>query len=89
MLHALLILCLWPVTKLREAYDPSWTYIGIAIQGAVNMDLHVPAQTRGLNLEYIGLGDFAISDTGLRTRLMTWLSCFDIGIRYISRVEKP
>lgn len=81
LIHALLLLCLWPVTKLRESYDPGWTYIGIAVQAATQMDLHFPSQTGGLTRPWKGWGDFKSGDLSMTTRIRTWMGCFGVGVR--------
>lgn len=79
--HALLILCSWPVPKLRRAYDPSWTYVGIAIHNAINMGLHRPCIPPELTKDWRGYGGFLMSDFSIETQVLTWLGCFSLGVR--------
>lgn len=73
--HAILLLCLWPIPKRRLLHDPSWTYIGIAVNSCMAFNCHTPlAPKRTL----LGKADFS-GGLDVQTRCLTWLGCFSVG----------
>ncbi|KAF4336667.1 glycosyl transferase [Fusarium beomiforme] len=42
MMHSLLCLCLWPIPQLRLWQDPSWGYIGLVVNAAMQLNCHLP-----------------------------------------------
>jgi hypothetical protein len=81
VLHALLCLCLWPVPKLRQQSDPSWNYIGLAINAAMHLNCHLHSHEGSPFADWRGFGGFTMRDIDTDTKNLTWLYCFDIGIR--------
>ncbi|KAK9350933.1 transcriptional regulatory protein SEF1 [Lipomyces doorenjongii] len=81
VLHALLCLCLWPIPKLRQQFDPSWNYIGHAINAAMHLNCHIRCNLESPLSDWRGFGGFTMKDIGAHTRNLTWLACFDIGTR--------
>lgn len=79
--HALMILCLWPVPKLRNVYDPGWNYIGLAIQAATSLNCHHPLEAANPVAHYKGPGDTLAADLDPINQAMTWLYCYNIGCR--------
>ncbi|KAF2105738.1 hypothetical protein BDV96DRAFT_356667 [Lophiotrema nucula] len=76
-IHALLCLCLWPIPQRRELDDPSWDYVGLAVNACVRMRLH----TAHSQLQpSVGPADqqAAVAHVSPRSRCMTWLACFCI-----------
>jgi Fungal specific transcription factor domain len=83
-LQALLILCCWPVPKIRQILDPSWNYSGLATNSAMQMGLHKPSST----YDWFQTGvpttaQVEMPSETLRSRVLTWLSCFNINIQYV------
>ena len=79
--QALLILCNWPVPKVNQGADPAWNYSGLAINAAMQMGLHHPLSTPDSLHDYSGWTKAALSRVSLRTRVLTWLSCFNINVQ--------
>lgn len=79
--HALLILCLWPIPKLRNAYDPSWNYLGLATSAASSLNCHRPVGKDEATAHYRGMADTAAAEMDPATQAMTWISCYEIGVR--------
>jgi len=89
VVQALLICCLWPVPKQREMHDPSWNYLGVAVNGAMQLGLHQPFAEHAHLAGWSRLGEYRLADISRGTRAMTWLACFNISIRYVaSRARK-
>lgn len=81
VIHALMILCLWPVPKIRNVYDPSWNYIGLAIQAATSLNCHHPLEAGNPIAYYKGPGDTLAAELDPVNQAMTWISCYTIGAR--------
>lgn len=80
-IHAFLLLCLWPIPKLRNSYDPSWNYIGLAIQAATSLNCHNPLENDQVIAHYKGASDTSAAEMNPAVQAMTWLYCFKIGAR--------
>jgi len=83
VVHALILLCMWPVPKLRNAYDPSWNYIGLAIQAALSLNCHSPVAKNSVTSHYRAGADTAAAEMEPSNQAMTWLHCFEMGARYV------
>lgn len=81
-IHALLLLCLWPIPKQRGAYDPSWNYVALAISGASNLSCHSPTGKNAATSHYRGPADTTAAEMEPSNQAMTWIACFEIGVRY-------
>jgi hypothetical protein len=79
--HTLLLLCLWPIPKLRNAYDPSWNYVALAISAASSLNCHNPMGTDSAASHYKGLADTSAAEMDPSIQAMTWISCYETGIR--------
>lgn len=84
VVHALLLLCLWPIPRLRNAYDPSWNYVALAISAASSLDCHSPLGKDMATSNFRGLADTTAAEMDPANQAMTWIACFEIGIRYAS-----
>ncbi|KAI1874040.1 uncharacterized protein JN550_002619 [Neoarthrinium moseri] len=76
--HALLLLCSWPIPRRRGSLDPGWDYVGIAVNACMRMGFHKPLS------EPPGSLDTANSlrpshHVELEIQNLTWLGCFSIG----------
>jgi hypothetical protein len=76
--HALLLICLWPVPQQHHVDDPSWEHIGIAINAAMRFHCHKPLPESSPIRGWKGLGSVTANDLNVTTQHMTWLACFDI-----------
>ena len=78
-IHALLLLCLWPIPQSRHFYNPAWNYVGLVIHAAMQLDCHSPLspvnETNGWN----GLGHVGVSELSIIDQARTWLGCFWVG----------
>lgn len=81
-IHALLILSLWPITRSRQSYDPSWNYIGLATSAAMQLHCHDPIAESNEASAWKGFGDLAPKDMPHATQILTWLACFQVGTSY-------
>lgn len=79
--HAILLLCLWPIPKMRNAYDPAWNYVGLATNAALSLNCHQPTGRDGLFAHYKGMIDTPAFEMDPGIQGMTWLGCFQIGAR--------
>ncbi|KAI1608466.1 hypothetical protein EDD36DRAFT_469351 [Exophiala viscosa] len=75
-LHALLILCLWPIQQERQMYDPSWNYIGLATNAAMQLNCHRPINSDNAATHWKGFSDTVGSDITPEGQALTWLGCF-------------
>ena len=73
-IHALLLLCLWPVMTERPHDDPSWSYVSIVTNYCVRLSLFKPAINRGHPANAL-TGSIMTSES----RYMTLLACFNAG----------
>ncbi|PMD36825.1 hypothetical protein L207DRAFT_636751 [Hyaloscypha variabilis F] len=73
--HAIILLCLWPIPRRRILHDPSWTYIGIAVNSSMTLNCHKPPAQKHTLLE---MGDLSGS-VEVHTKYLTWLACFSVG----------
>ena len=73
-IHALLILCYWPLPVPMQAQDPTWNYLGLVTNAATQLGLHHPGDAR----EY-GFPRVTPKDVELRTK--TWLHLFKLSTR--------
>ncbi|KAF2971585.1 hypothetical protein GQX73_g2029 [Xylaria multiplex] len=39
-IHALLLLCIWPIPRRVEASNPTWNYVGLAVGACMRLDLN-------------------------------------------------
>jgi len=85
ILHALLLLCSWPIPKIRGIFDPSWNYSGLATNAAMQMGMHKPLSR--YDWFQAGLPEVTRNEdpsVTSRKRVMAWLSCFNINIQYVN-----
>jgi hypothetical protein len=74
-IHALLLLCLWPVPRQKRSLDPTWSYIGMAINACMNMGFHKPP-LRG-HRDWERLKEREMENINIQS--VTWLACFNVG----------
>lgn len=78
-IHALLILCLWPLPQSRHFHNPAWNYIGLSISAAMQLNCHSPVPS-GSEIEgWTGLGHVAVGELDMKDQARTWLGCFWVG----------
>ncbi|KAI1259445.1 hypothetical protein F5Y18DRAFT_297246 [Xylariaceae sp. FL1019] len=76
-IHALLLLCLWPIPKEKEVLTPTWSYINLVISAAIKLNVHNPLPQDLVSQGWAG-GARTPTPISLRTRRLTWLACFSI-----------
>lgn len=97
--HAILLLCIWPLAPRKEASNPAWSYVGLAINACVEMGLHKPAPTTTTDVgpqqrisqmaaATAGWNDQRREVSVFRQRL-TWLACFSISTQYVVTPSFP
>ncbi|KEF59048.1 uncharacterized protein A1O9_03891 [Exophiala aquamarina CBS 119918] len=74
-LQAIILICHWPTSGIRQSDDPSWQYCGIALNTAMQMGIDQPGP--GRRLAPFG-GRSNAHQMSVYTRQMTWLACFSI-----------
>jgi hypothetical protein len=77
VIHALLMLCMWPLTLRGPINDRTWAYCGFLASSALQVGLHRP----GFHREY-GYGDLPAEQSQVRTA--TWMMCYQMNIWYVS-----
>ena len=78
-IHALLLLCLWPVPQSRHFYNPAWNYVGLTISAAMQLNCHSPSGSSSGTNGWNGLGHTAASELSTIDQARTWLGCFWVG----------
>ena len=76
--HALLLVCLWPVPQEHHYDDPSWEHIGLAINAALRFNCHNPLPQNNPIRGWKVLGGASANDLSITTQHKTWLACFNI-----------
>lgn len=79
-LHALLLLCLWPIPQTRLMYDPSWNFVGLVTNAAMQLNFHNPVAPGSEAIHWKGFSDTLGSEITTELKALTWLGCFWIGI---------
>ncbi len=79
--QALLLLLLWPISKDKEQHDPSWNYLGLVQNAAMQLSLYSPISEGAITRGWTGWGEVAKKSYTSEYLSSNWLSCFDIGIR--------
>lgn len=77
-IHALLLLCLWPIPQSRHFHNPAWNYVGLSISAAMQLSCHMPlsaTKTEG----WRGLGHVTANELSIADQARTWLGCFWVG----------
>lgn len=77
-IHALLLLCLWPVTHSQYFHNPAWNYAGLAINAAMQLHCHNPMCTGEEHNWWPGFGLVAEGEVSLEDQARTWLGCFRV-----------
>lgn len=77
-IHALLLLCLWPIPQARHFSNPAWNYVGLVINAALQLNCHSPTGPRSETHGWKG-GDVAVYELSVQDQARTWLGCFWVG----------
>ena len=72
-LHAILLLCLWPLPVSNESDDPSWNYIGLAMNAAMHLGLHLNCRQ-----DLFGYDRAVADEASMEVRNMAWMACAQI-----------
>jgi hypothetical protein len=78
-IHALLLLCLWPVPQTHYFSNPAWNYVGLAIHAATQLHCHSPLGAGRDSNAWPGFGLVAEGDVKVIDQAQTWLGCFRVG----------
>lgn len=78
-IHALLLLCLWPVSQTKYFQNPAWNYAGLAIHAAMQLHCHSPLGSGTEQNYWPGFGLVAEGEVNTVDRAQTWLGCFRVG----------
>jgi hypothetical protein len=78
-IHALLLLCMWPIPQSRHFYNPAWNYIGLAINAAMQLNCHGPLHPTSKTDGWKGFGHIAVNELSTIDQARTWLGCFWVG----------
>ncbi|RYP17206.1 hypothetical protein DL765_004662 [Monosporascus sp. GIB2] len=73
--HALLLLCMWPLPKQQELLDPTWSYIGIAVNTCMRMNFHNPLPP-GHAAQGFALWSDSPCDITPQSQSLTWTAMF-------------
>ncbi|KAI1303866.1 hypothetical protein F5Y03DRAFT_184204 [Xylaria venustula] len=78
-IHALLLLCLWPIPRRVEASNPTWNYIGLAVNACMRLDLNKAAPSASIEARSYTPGhERRPEKISIQTRRLTWLACLEI-----------
>ncbi|KAI8945946.1 hypothetical protein F4801DRAFT_97062 [Xylaria longipes] len=79
-IHALLLLCLWPVPNRTEAISPTWNYISLAVGACIrlNLDKAGPLNSVEPLRSTAPRHQRRPEEVGIQTRRLTWLACLAI-----------
>ncbi|KAI1424635.1 hypothetical protein F5Y12DRAFT_785186 [Xylaria sp. FL1777] len=78
-IHALLLLCLWPIPRRVEASNPTWNYIGLAVNACMRLDLSRAASPDPIEPRSNTPGhERRPEKISIQTRRLTWLACLAI-----------
>ncbi|KAI0453792.1 hypothetical protein F5B21DRAFT_477908 [Xylaria acuta] len=79
-IHALLLLCLWPVPNRPEATSPTWNYVSLAVGACIrlNLDKAAPSNLVEPPRSNAPRHQRRPEEVGIQTRRLTWLACLAI-----------
>ncbi|KAI0104024.1 hypothetical protein GGR51DRAFT_573016 [Nemania sp. FL0031] len=84
-IHALLLLCLWPIEKRPEWSSPTWNYIGLAVGACMRLNLDKATPTDPVEVQSNTAGNGRkYEEVSMRTRRLTWLACLAISTQEAS-----
>ncbi|KAJ5097412.1 hypothetical protein N7456_008133 [Penicillium angulare] len=78
-IHALLLLCLWPIPQPQYLQNPAWNYIGLAINAAMQLHCHTLSEPDTEEGEWRGFAPTTDSKVTNETKSRTWLGCVKVG----------
>lgn len=70
LVQSLLLICTWPFPTSSTATDPSYQYVGIAVQASLQLGLHRPSHQQDF-LKY----RVTLTQKQLAEREMLWVAC--------------
>lgn len=82
-IHAILLLCLWPIPKQQMTDDPVYNYIGIASTACIRLNLHKPLPPSCIAMPRVSW-PFGRENPSIQTQRLTWLACFSISTQYVA-----
>jgi hypothetical protein len=78
-IHALLLLCLWPVPQSQYFHNPAWNYTGLAVHAAIQLHCHSPLDSSREPNVWPGFALVAEGEVSRVDQARTWLGCFRVG----------
>ncbi|KAI1750338.1 hypothetical protein F4782DRAFT_253957 [Xylaria castorea] len=79
-IHALLLLCLWPVPNRPEAISPTWNYISLAVGACIRLNLDKAASPNSVEPPRSNVPSYQrrLEEAGMQIQRLTWLACLAI-----------
>ncbi|KAI0860821.1 hypothetical protein F4860DRAFT_477811 [Xylaria cubensis] len=79
-IHALLLLCLWPVPNRPEAISPTWNYISLAVGACIRLNLDKAASPNSVEPPRSNppRHQRRPDEAGIQVQRLTWLACLAI-----------
>lgn len=78
-IHALLLLCLWPLPQSQYFHNPAWNYVGLAVHAAVQLQCNNPLSFDKRQNMWPGFGLVPEYEVDEVDQAWTWLGCFQVG----------
>ncbi|KAK5637638.1 hypothetical protein RRF57_013353 [Xylaria bambusicola] len=75
-IHALLLLCIWPISRRVDESNPTWNHIGLAVNACMRLDLNRTAPAPPVPIW--PRSNTRPEDVNIQTRRLTWLACLAI-----------
>ena len=85
-IHAILLLCLWPIPKRQLLHDPAYNYIGIAASASLRLNLHKPTPQDHI-IKVRANWPYSVEYVSVKAQYLTWLACFSISTQYVDRTQ--
>ncbi|KAI0483471.1 hypothetical protein F4859DRAFT_400179 [Xylaria cf. heliscus] len=79
-IHALLLLCLWPVPNRPESISPTWNYISLAVGACIRLNLDKAAPLNPVEPPRLNAPRHQRKpeEIGIQARRLTWLACLAV-----------
>lgn len=78
-IHALLLLCLWPVPRPHYFQNPAWNYVGLATHAAMQLQCHTALEPVHEQYQWPGFNLVVEGRVTAIEKAQTWLGCVRAG----------
>jgi hypothetical protein len=78
-IHALLLLCLWPIPRRHYFDNPAWNYAGLATNAVIQLQCQCPMDYGDEQNAWPGFSPRAEDEVDMADRARPWLGCFRVG----------